>query len=107
MNDLTFEVLKIVMSVAVIAIARYVIPWLKMKFKNEVDEVTWVQVMRIVRAAEQTLGDYTGKDRKERVSLAVARWAQENHVNITAKQIDDLIESAVYVMNSEKGKDNG
>ena len=42
MNDLTFELLKIVVAVIMILVTRYLVPWLRMKLKNEVDEVTWV-----------------------------------------------------------------
>ena len=107
MNDLTFELLKIVIAGIMILVTRYLVPWLKMKLKNEVDEVTWVQVMRIVRAIEQTLCNVTGADKKARAAIVLREWAQKNHITITDTQIDDLIEAAVFVMNSEKDKKNG
>lgn len=105
MNDITFEVLKLAVTVIMILITRYVIPWLQMKLKNEVDEATWVQVMRLVRSVEQVARSYdTGADKKECVVDGLKLWAKKNKIELSDTQIEDLIESAVFVMNNEKEK---
>lgn len=105
MNDITFEILKLAVTVIMILITRYVIPWLQMKLKNEVDEATWVQVMRLVRSVEQVARSYdTGEDKKECVASGLKLWAKKNKIELSDTQIEDLIESAVFVMNNEKNK---
>ena len=105
MNDITFEILKLAVTVIMIIITRYVIPCLQLKLKNEVDEATWVQVMRLVRSAEQVARSYdTGADKKEYVTRMLKSWAEKNQIKLSETQIEDLIESAVFVMNNEKNK---
>lgn len=105
MNDITFEILKLAVTVIMILITRYVIPWLQMKLKNEVDEATWVQVMRLVRSIEQDSRIYdTGADKKEAVTRCLKSWAKKNKIELSDTQIENLIESAVFVMNNEKNK---
>lgn len=107
MNDLTFEILKITVSVMAILVTRYLIPWLKAKTQDKVDELTWIQTMRAVRMVEQTLIMQGSDEKKRKAVNIVADWAIDHGINITADQIDDLVESAVFVLNSEKEHKNG
>ena len=104
MNDITFEILKLAVTVIMILITRYVIPWLQMKLKNEINEITWVQVMRLVRAVEQVTTTETGMDKKQMVITSLKLWAEKNNIPLSDNQINELIESAVFVMNNEKNK---
>lgn len=99
MNEITFDVLKIVVSVCATLITVYVIPYLKSvkedrKYKNLVDMVEVA-----VKAAEQTFRESgQGVRKKEEVMTFVCEWMQNHGINVSSYQLDQLIEAAVYQM---------
>lgn len=99
MNDILFELLKAVVIVVVIAITRYLIPYLKMKVEASkyADVVLWVE--KAVKAAEQTIKEPgKGYEKKEKVIDFILRYSIDNNISITYEQIDALIEAAVKTM---------
>ena len=102
MNDLSFKILEVVVSVATALISVYVIPLLKEKLKDAKyqDLVEIVEVA--VRAAEQTIkGEKMGAVKKDEVIDFVTWWAAVHGVNITDEQLDRLIECIVYNLKME------
>lgn len=99
MNDVSFLILKIVVSVCASLVTLYVVPYVYTLQKNE----RYVQVMSIVKnavqAAEQVVkGEGMGTVKKERVMLFVRDWCAAQRIAITEKQLDELVEAAVYGM---------
>lgn len=99
MNDITFDVLKIVISVCAALITVYAVPYLKAlkedsRYKSLVDMVEVA-----VRAAEQTFKESgQGARKKEEVMTFVREWMQSHGISISSYQLDQLIECAVYQM---------
>lgn len=103
MNELTMIVLKIVVAVAVTLITGFLIPLLKNLIGNIKDQNLRNAVEAAVQAAEQTIkGSGAGAAKKEDVLKSMLDWCQEHGVNLTDKQLDQLIESAVFAMNNSK-----
>lgn len=102
MNDISFTILKVVVSVATALISVYVIPLLREKFKNEKYNQIFEIVEVAVRAAEQTIkGSGMGAVKKDQVVDFVMNWATDHGIIITMEQLDQLIECAVYNLKME------
>lgn len=99
MNEITLDVLKIVISVCAALITVYAVPYLKAlkedsRYKSLVDMVDVA-----VRAAEQTFkASGQGALKKEEVMTCVREWMQSHGISISSYQLDQLIECAVYQM---------
>ena len=103
MNDLTFNILKIVISVVAALIGYYLIPFLKEKVK-EAKYKDLVEAVKVaVDAAEQTFKEGgMGKLKKEDVIKFITSYLNDNKIDISDAQLDRLIEAAVFQLN--KGK---
>lgn len=100
MNDLTFNILKIVIAVSAALITAYLIPYIKNKLKDEKYAQLVAMVETAVRAAEQTFkGSGKGKLKKEDVLSFVHFWMVNNGIDISDAQLDELIEAAVFQLN--------
>lgn len=100
MNDLTFHLLKIVISVCSALIAYYLIPILKNKLKDDKYAKLLEMIDIAVRAAEQTTkGLKMGPVKKEEVMTFMTEWANNVGISITQDQLSQLIEAAVFEMN--------
>lgn len=99
MNDITFDVLKIVISVCAALITVYAVPYLKALKENSRYE-SLVDIVEVaVRAAEQTFRESgQGARKKEEVMTFVREWMQSHGISISSYQLDQLIECAVYQM---------
>lgn len=99
MSEFSFIVLKLAVSLAIILITTYLLPYLKSKVSNE----RWTEILTVVEtavyAAEQTLEG--GPVKKEEVTKFVSQWLSDHGIDITAEQLDRLIESAVFEMNGK------
>lgn len=97
MNEITFDVMKIVISVCAALVTAYLVPYIKSisedkKYKNIVDVVEVA-----VKAAEQTIkGAGKGMEKKQEVEGFIYSWLIEKGIEITPDQLNNLIECAVY-----------
>lgn len=103
MNELTFDLLKIVISVCAALITAYVVPYLK----TLKDDKRYAQLLEMigvaVRAAEQTIkGAGKGVEKKKEVENIIYAWLIEKGIEITPEQINQLIECAVYQLKQEQ-----
>lgn len=101
MNNVFLNALEFILSVVVIIIARYVVPYIKTKI--EASQYAWIAeiIKEAVNAAEQNIqGEGKGERRKDMVTAFVRDVADRYNINISPEQIDTLIESCVYVLNS-------
>lgn len=99
-NDITFVVLKLVVSVCAILVTVYVIPFLKSKVADK----QWQDLLDIVEksvlAAEQTIGAKNGTIKKSEVMAFVMDYISDKGLNLTKELVDQLVEAAVYKMNN-------
>lgn len=101
MNDLTFAILKVVVSVCVALVAFYLVPYIKNKLNDDKYAQLVALVEVAVRAAEQTIkGTGMGKAKKEEVIAFITSWMNKNGFKITLNQLSELIEAAVFNMNN-------
>ena len=102
MNDIVFDVCRIVATVIGIIIAYYVIPALKTVVREHLDFKTKEFINSCVYAAEQIYNDpKTGTTKKKFVLKAVTDWLNARSIKITDEQLNILIESAVLAMKTE------
>lgn len=101
MNDITFIILKLVISVCAALITAYVIPYIK-TLRNDKKYASLLEMVEVaVKAAEQSLKNETGEFKKSEVLSYVAKWMDEHGIYVDADQLDQLIEAAVFAMNQE------
>lgn len=103
MSEMLYNVVTVVVMVAITIIVRYAVPWLKL----QIEESQYAQVIEVVeeavRAAEQTIRKSgQGTIKKERVVEFLHTWLKSKGITMTYEQIDNLIEAAVYAMNHEE-----
>ena len=103
MNELTFDLLKIVISVCAAIITVYAVPYLKTLKEDR----RYAQILEMVdvavRAAEQTIkGAGKGVEKKKEVESIIYAWLMEKGIEITPEQINQLIECAVYQLKQEQ-----
>ena len=103
MNELTFDMLKIVVSVCAAIITVYAVPYLKTLKEDRRYAQILDMVEVAVRAAEQTIkGAGKGVEKKKEVENIIYTWLMEKGIEITPEQINQLIECAVYQMKQEQ-----
>lgn len=102
MNDLTFNILKIVVSVVMALVAYYVIPYIKRRIESDRYNELLKMIDKAVRAAEQAIkGSDMGALKKENVMTYITSWAEKVGISITQDQLSQLIEAAVFELNKE------
>lgn len=103
MNELTFGILKIVISICAALATVYAIPYLKtLKEDRQYSQV--VEMVEVaVRAVEQTIkGAGKGIEKKIAVEDIIYAWLLGKGIEITPEQINQLIECAVYQLKQEQ-----
>lgn len=103
MDDMSFLILKVIISISVALITTFVIPLLKEKL----DDAKYQKLLDIinvaVQAAEQAIGGPgDGAERKAAVYKFVQGYLDDKNISIKEDQLDQLIEAAVYAMNANK-----
>ncbi len=102
MNEITFTILKIVLSICAALVTVYVIPYLK-TLRSDRRFTALIDMVKVaVNAAEQTItGSGQGAAKKEQVIEFVRDWMNTQGIDITHEQLSQLIEAAVYNMKQE------
>ena len=100
MNDLTFNILKIAVTLSTIFISAYLIPLLKEKLNDSKYNRLLEMVEIAVRAAEQTI-KADGSVKKDQVVDFVSFYMAEHGIDISHDQLNQLIECAVYNLKQE------
>ena len=104
MRDITLELLKLLIMIASLLIARYAVPWIKAKTNNEVMQAIIDWTFQAVHAAEQAYQSETGPERKAIVTDFLKRVLKQKNIALSDEEIDILIEAAVKEMNAAAGK---
>ena len=99
MDDVTFLILKLVVSIATALVTSYLIPYLKSKTKVKQQEEIIGVIEVAAKAAEQTLEGSAVK--KAAVVNYASKWLGERGIKLSEDQIDKLVESVVYSITNE------
>lgn len=98
-NDFTMLLVKVIVAVLAALITKYVIPALKSYVEEHKNTEIYGLIETAVRAAEQTIkGSGQGTIKKEQVTELVTKWLQDKGIEISAEQLDQMIEECVYLM---------
>lgn len=102
MDEVMLVILEAVVSIIVILISRYAIPYIKALTASEKYAGLMDIVIVAVKAAEQTIKESgKGKAKKAQVVAFVSHWLEENGIHISEDELDRLIESAVLNLKLE------
>lgn len=95
MNEILFEILRLVVLVAVFVVTCYLIPWIRGKIgQDRLDEIAkWVD--SAVLMAQQVHFAKTGAERKAIVVDLLKGILLARNISISDDQLDILIEAAV------------
>lgn len=99
MNEMMTVIVKAVISVVVIAISVYLIPLVRTLLDRIQDDQIKKIILDAVWAAQQTITDNVEK--KNYVLGIVSNWLINHKINLSAEEIDMLIESTVLEMKTE------
>lgn len=100
MNDATFRLVQMAVQLVCGILAVYVVPVLAKMAKQYLAQS---EVGKAVLAAQQTLWEKSGEERKT-FAMTVAREALNTlHISISDDQLSTLIEAAVYEMKMANG----
>ena len=103
MNDLFFNLLKVAIIAAIILIEAVVIPWIKSKTAGTNLAAIIMLIQEAVNGAEQSVkGQGQGTIKKAQVMQLIEDYAKKHNIKLTEEQISELIEAAVYTLNTEK-----
>lgn len=105
MNDILFELLKLIVMIAVLLIMRYAIPWIRSRIGVEkmAEIEKWAE--KAVLMAQQVYWEKSGEERKEIVTKFLQEMLIAKNISISEEQLNILIEAAVKQMKIEEGRD--
>lgn len=103
MSEILFELLKIIVMLAVVLITRYFIPWVRKRIGA--DELAQVEkwARYAVLKAQQVMWSKDGVERKAYVTEFLKELLIEKNIALSDEQLDILIEAAVKQMKIEEG----
>lgn len=103
MNEVFSAILEIAITIAVIIVCKYLIPYFKSKAMESKYSVIYSVIDDAVRMAEQTIKEKgAGSEKKKAVLDIIDKVMIDNNINMSEEQINSIIESVVFVMNKEK-----
>lgn len=102
MEEIIFEVIKIIVMVAALVVARYLVPWLKEKIGA--DKLTQIEkwARYAVEMAQQVHWSKPGEDRKAIVTEFLREILIAKNISISDEQLNVLIEAAVKEMKMQE-----
>ena len=112
MNEVTFEIVKIavaaVVSIIGVLITKVAVPYIRVLTLTAENDLTFTEVMKACKAAEQTIrASKQGKAKRAQVIAYITQWLNDKKINITEEQVSNLLESCVFdINNPDKKEDN-
>lgn len=106
MDEMIFTVFRFVLLVALAVLMKYIIPYLQKLVDNS--ELRYLRqiVCDAVMAAEQTVSTAgAGAEKKRIVTEFLKNMLISKNISVSDQQIDSLIESAVYMFNISKKRE--
>lgn len=105
MNEVLFTVLEVIVALSLLLLMRVVLPYLKVKLHSIIGDELFKEIVKAVESVEQDKDFIHGTDKKDEVIVRITDWAISNGINVTQKQISQLVETAVWIMKNEGNKD--
>lgn len=102
MNEILFEIIKVVVMVAALAITRYLVPWLREKIGADKLAAAEKWARYAVLKAQQVLWEQGGQDKKAYVMGFLKEILIAKNITLSDEQLDVLIEAAVKQMKIEE-----
>ena len=102
MNEIVFEIIKVIVMVAVLLISRYLIPWIKEKCDTDKLALAEKWVKYAVLKAQQVLWAEKGQDKKAYVAEFLKKILIAKNIALSDEELDVLIEAAVKQMKIEE-----
>lgn len=102
MNEIVFEVIKIVVMAAALVAVRYLLPLIKGKISADKLAEIEIWAKYAVLKAQQVFWEKTGADRKAYVTEFLKEILMEKNIALSEEQLDVLIEAAVKQMKIEE-----
>lgn len=100
MSESTFRIVELAVKLLVAVLATYVVPaaarWIR-------QQLIQTEIGKAVLAAQQTLWEKSGPERKEFAMKAARAALDELHISMSDEQLSLLIEAAVQEMHISKG----
>ena len=111
MNEVTFEIVKIIASavvaIIVVLVTKVVIPYIKTLKMTVEQELIFTEMLKAVKAAEQTIKESKqGKAKRAQVIAYITQWLNDKKINITEEQVSNLLESCVFDINNPDKKED-
>ena len=101
MNELLMNLLVAVIIAIIIVLTKYGITMIQQTVEGTKMDIVLNYAAEFVRAAEQTMSNLTGADKKTWVTELLKDILTAKNISLTDKQIDAIIEAAVFNMNVE------
>lgn len=105
MSEMVMEILKMIVMLAVLIVTRYLIPWIKGQIGAKQMEEIRAWVKDTVLMAQQVHKAKPGAERKEIVIDLLREILIKKNIDISADQLDTLIEAAVKAMKMQDKND--
>lgn len=102
MKEIIFEIINVVVIVAVLVVTRYLVPWMKEKIGTDKLSVAEKWTRYAVLKAQQVLWDESGQDKKAYVTEFLKEILIDKNIALSDEQLDVLIEAAVKQMKIEE-----
>lgn len=102
MNEIVFEIMKVIVMIAVLLISRYLIPWIKEKCGMDKLALAEKWVKYAVLKAQQVLWAEKGQDKKAYVAEFLKKILIAKNIALSDEELDVLIEAAVKQMKIEE-----
>lgn len=102
MNEVIFEIIKVVVMVAALFLTRYLVPWIREKCDTDKLALAEKWARYAVLKAQQVLWAEKGQDRKAYVTEFLKEILIAKNIALSDEQLDVLIEAAVKQMKIEE-----
>lgn len=102
MNEIVFEIIKLVVMIAALAVTRYLVPWIREKANTDKLVLAEKWVRYAVLKAQQVLWAEKGQDKKAYVTDFLKEILIAKNIALSDEQLDVLIEAAVKQMKIEE-----
>lgn len=102
MDDIIVKIIELVITIVVLLIGRYAIPYFKSKVGENNYQLILKWAITFVTAAENMiLGEKTGEEKRELVTRWIKEKAGELGIKLTDEQVRTILESALAQAKNE------
>lgn len=102
MNEIIFEIIKVIVMVAALFLTKYLVPWIREKCDADKLALAEKWARYAVLKAQQVLWAESGQDRKAYVTEFLKEMLIAKNIALSDEQLDILIEAAVKQMKIEE-----